>query len=74
MQDAEGSTVLRLSGDARVEIPYQPFFKDLQQANIKRILVTFLVLKLDTLICLKASHSQNIENVFVTFWVLKLDI
>lgn len=33
MQDDEGSTVLRLSGDARVEIPYQPFFKDLQQTG-----------------------------------------
>lgn len=33
MQDADGTTVLRLSGDARVEIPYQPFFKDLQQTG-----------------------------------------
>ena len=33
MQDATGATVLRLSGDARVEIPYQPFFADLQQTG-----------------------------------------
>ena len=33
VQDSEGATVLRLSGDARVEIPYQPFYKDLQQTG-----------------------------------------
>ena len=33
MQDSEGNTVLRLSGDARVEIPYQPFYRDLQQTG-----------------------------------------
>jgi len=33
VQDDEGATVLRLSGDARVEIPYQPFYKDLQQTG-----------------------------------------
>ena len=33
IQDDDGNTVLRLSGDARVNIPYQPFAKDLQQAG-----------------------------------------
>ena len=33
LQDTDNATVLRLSGDARVEIPYQPFFKDLQQTG-----------------------------------------
>lgn len=33
MQDDSGTTVLRLSGDARVKIPYQPFYKDLQQTG-----------------------------------------
>lgn len=33
VQDDNGNTVLRLSGDARVTIPYQPFAKDLQQAG-----------------------------------------
>ena len=33
VQDEDGATVLRLSGDARVEIPYQPFYKDLQQTG-----------------------------------------
>jgi len=33
LSDSTGTTVLRLSGDARVEIPYQPFYKDVQQTG-----------------------------------------
>lgn len=33
VQDDDSNTVLRLSGDARVTIPYQPFAKDLQQSG-----------------------------------------
>lgn len=33
VQDADGSTVLRVSGDARVAIPYQPFASDFRSSG-----------------------------------------
>lgn len=61
--DKNGETILRLSGDARVEIPYQPFASDLQQTGktLEFEIATTDVKKYETRIveCLTGGDSLN---------------
>ena len=63
LPDEEGTTVLRVAGDARVEIPYQPFAEDCRQTG-KTIEIEFAtrdVMNYDSVIFSCMADGKGIE-------------